>query len=71
MVMEPKMIFSTYDWHNKLSDAQRYKLNELKVKAKATKNNHNPVSSPYNSNSTQSNTSSPTTSNTSNPSISI
>jgi hypothetical protein len=43
MTMEAKMIFLTDDWHNKLTDAQRQKLKDLKAKAKAQNNNNSPV----------------------------
>jgi hypothetical protein len=53
MTMEAKMIFSTDYWHNKLTDAQRNKLKDLKAKAKAQNHNNSPVSQNYNNKSSE------------------
>jgi hypothetical protein len=60
--MAAPMIFPSEDWNNKLTQAQRDKLKELKVRAKSQpqSNNHNSTpSSTYNANATQSQPSPP------------
>ena len=52
MIMEYKMIFSTDDCHNKLTDSQSKKLKDLKAKAKA-QNNNTPVSTLYQNNASE------------------
>jgi hypothetical protein len=62
MAMAAPMIFSSDDWKNKLPQAQRDKLKELKIRAKSKtqSNNHNSTpSSTYNANATQSQPSPP------------
>jgi hypothetical protein len=62
MSMAAPMIFTPEDWKNKLTQAQRDKLKEFKIRAKSQtqSNNHNSTpSSTYNANATQSHPSPP------------